>query len=230
VRVLLVPGFAQTGSVWDATIGQLAVEAAAIEVPDEPDFATTAMALGISGGPGLYAGYSMGGRLALYLALEQPATVEHLILVSSGPGIAGSGERRARRDADEELAAWIENHSLDEFVDRWAQQPIFGDVPSESIRSHRLSSPSEISSQLRRLGQGSQPSLWERLGELQMPVTFIVGEHDDKYGAIAARAADLISGPVEIHTVMSVGHALIHTRATVLARTILTAASHQDHR
>lgn len=227
MRVLLVPGFAQTGSVWDKTCAQLTVEASALEIPNEPDFATTAMGLGISGGQGLYAGYSMGGRLALYLALEQPELVEHLMLVSSGPGIADAGQRRARRAADEELADWIENHPLEEFLDRWTLQPLFGEVPPASHRRHRLTSPAEIAGQLRRLGQGIQPPLWERLGELQIPVTFIVGQDDDKYGEIAARAVDLVGGPGEVITVMGAGHALIHNHPEVLARTILEATSRQ---
>ena len=228
MRVLLVPGFAQTGRVWDATIALIGdlPDIVALEIPDEPDFASTALALGGRGGRGLYAGYSMGGRLALYLALEEPELVEHLILVSSGPGIADAG-RQTRQTADHELADWIENHSLDEFLDYWAQQPIFSDVPAEDNRRHRLDSPAGIANQLRRLGQGGQPPLWDRLGELRMPITFLVGESDDTYRGIATRAADLVSGPAEIIVVPAAGHGLSH-RPRLLADTIAAAASDKD--
>ncbi len=226
MRILLVPGFAQTSSVWDRTVGHLPgeVEATALNVPVGPDFASTTEALGKSGGQGAYVGYSMGGRLVLHLALTHPEMVEHLVLVSAGPGIADPKERLERRAADEELADWIERHSHEEFLDSWTQQSIFDGVPPQVNRAHRLSSPSEIAGQLRRLGQGIQPSLWDRLGELLTPVTFVVGENDEAYREIAAAAAPLISSPVDIRVVPGAGHALIHEDSTVLAQTIIEVA------
>jgi pimeloyl-ACP methyl ester carboxylesterase len=46
------------------------------------------------------------------------------------------------------------------------------------------------------------PSLWERLGELPMPVSAVVGERDPKFRAIAER----MGFPVEV--VPGAGHAL----------------------
>ena len=45
----------------------------------------------------------------------------------------------------------------------------------------------EHAAQLRGLGTGVMPPLWERLGELAMPVTLVVGERDAKFRAIAER-------------------------------------------
>src|SRR4051812_3449094 len=47
-------------------------------------------------------GYSMGGRLALYLALRYPERCAGLFLESASPGLESAGERAARRVADEE--------------------------------------------------------------------------------------------------------------------------------
>lgn len=203
--------------MWAATIAQLSVDAAALEVRIESDFAATALALGEQGGRGVYVGYSMGGRLVLYLALEHPELVESLVLVSASPGIADAGKRQARATADLELADWIDSHSREEFLDHWTRQPIFHDVLPESGREHRLSSPAEIADQLRRLGQGTQPSLWDRLGELEMPICFVVGENDSIYLGIADRAGELVGGPVEIRVVPGAGHALVHHHSTLLA-------------
>jgi pimeloyl-ACP methyl ester carboxylesterase len=49
-------------------------------------------------------GYSMGGRLALYLALRHPDRCAGLFLESASPGLEDAGERAARRRADEEKA------------------------------------------------------------------------------------------------------------------------------
>lgn len=49
-------------------------------------------------------GYSMGGRLALYLALRYPGRFTRLALVSASPGIEDPAERRERRLQDKQLA------------------------------------------------------------------------------------------------------------------------------
>src|SRR3954447_22374711 len=61
-------------------------------------------------------GYSMGGRLALDVALRLPARVQRLVLVGASPGIADDAERAVRRKADDALAERIEAEGLDAFV------------------------------------------------------------------------------------------------------------------
>jgi len=59
---------------------------------------------------------------------------------------------------------------------------------------------------MRVLGQGTQPSNWERLGALTVPVLLIVGGLDTKYVDIAQRmAARIPDARVEI--VEGAGHA-----------------------
>ena len=57
-----------------------------------------------------------------------------------------------------------------------------------AAREDRLRrSAAEHAAQLRGLGTGVMPPLWDRLGELAMPVTLVVGERDAKFRAIAER-------------------------------------------
>ena len=57
-----------------------------------------------------------------------------------------------------------------------------------AVHADRLrNTPAGLARALRGLGTGALPSLWERLGELTMPVTLIVGERDAKFRAIAER-------------------------------------------
>jgi pimeloyl-ACP methyl ester carboxylesterase len=59
---------------------------------------------------------------------------------------------------------------------------------------------------LRGLGTGALPPLWDRLGELPMPVTLVVGERDAKFRAIAEQmAARLADARIEV--VPGAGHA-----------------------
>jgi pimeloyl-ACP methyl ester carboxylesterase len=64
---------------------------------------------------------------------------------------------------------------------------------------------------LRGLGTGALPSLWERLGELSMPVTLVVGERDSKFQGIAAEMRTGIPA-AELLVVPGVGHA-VHLEA-----------------
>jgi 2-succinyl-6-hydroxy-2,4-cyclohexadiene-1-carboxylate synthase len=139
------------------------------------------------------AGYSMGGRIALHAALALGGRVQRLVLIGASPGIADADERAARRNADERLADEIDSEQIEHFARRWAAGPVLADQP-ESVQAaahaDRLrSTPSGLARALRGLGAGALPSLWDRLGEVQVPVTLIVGARDEKFTAIAAQMA-----------------------------------------
>lgn len=144
-------------------------------------------------------GYSMGGRLALHLALAAPGRVERLILESATYGIADPAQRAARRAEDNQLAAWIETHGVDAFARRWAAHPLFatqGALPparrERQARERRMHSAVGLANSLRGMGTGAQASLRDRLGELKMPVLLIAGEYDEKFTALAREMAALI--------------------------------------
>src|SRR5436305_1492089 len=71
---------------------------------------------------GAVIGYSMGGRIALHTALREPDAFQALALVGVS---AGTDDREERRRRDEELATWIERHSIEEVVERWESQAVF---------------------------------------------------------------------------------------------------------
>src|SRR3954464_14233324 len=58
---------------------------------------------------GVLVGYSMGGRIALHAALRRPGAWSGLVLIGVSAGV---DDRAGRRRSDEQLAAWIERHSI----------------------------------------------------------------------------------------------------------------------
>ena len=58
----------------------------------------------VSDGPAHLLGYSMGGRLALYVAVHHGQYLRSLTLESASPGLATAIEQTERRDRDNALA------------------------------------------------------------------------------------------------------------------------------
>ena len=174
----------------------------------------------------MLAGYSMGGRIALHAALAMPERVGRLVLIGASPGLAAAGERAARAAADEQLASELEASTIEAFARRWAQTPVLAGLPDEvaaEVHADRLrSEPAGLAAALRGLGTGTLPSLWERLGELAMPVTLVVGERDAKFRAIASEmAARLPDAPVVV--VPGAGHA-VHLEAPEAVAAVIAGA------
>ena len=215
-RYFLVPGFSQAAGAWEGVLAALPEGglAHALEIPAEEGFVQTAHAL-VNGRAGVWGGYSLGGRIALQLALDCPGRVDGLVLISTNPGIEDPNLRSVRRATDDELARWVESNGVEAFLDRWLAQPLFSHL--EHARLNRLDSAEAIAHQLRTLGQGAHEPLWDRLHELAMPVAVVAGDHDEKYTAIARRAAATIGSNARLHIVPDAGHALLQEAPSAVA-------------
>src|SRR5262249_26017949 len=130
-------------------------------------------------------GYSMGGRLALYLALAYPHIVTTLVLESASPGLATSEARADRIRSDEPLAELIERDGIEAFTAYWESLPLFAsqsDSVRAALRPVRLKNNAHgLANSLRGMGTGAQPSLWDKLPDLTMPCLVIAGELDTKF-------------------------------------------------
>ena len=227
-RVALVPGFTQTAASWRGVTRVLREtgDVIALDVPTRATFATTALALGSQGKRAVYAGYSMGGRLALRLALDRPEQVTALVLVSSTAGIADDAARRARVESDEELAEAVERDGVPAFLGRWLAQPLFATVPADApglAERHALSAQ-YLAHCLRVLGAGAMEPMWDRLAELQMPIAIVTGKTDAKYEKIALAMLERMRGDV-VHVRLDGGHALPLEQPAVLGGFIASFAA-----
>jgi 2-succinyl-6-hydroxy-2,4-cyclohexadiene-1-carboxylate synthase len=222
-RAVLLHGFTQTGSSWDGVVRALGPDWHAAP-PDlrghghaadvrPVSFAAVRGDLDAIVGEGtdVLAGYSMGGRLALDWALRDPRRIGRLVLVSSTAGIADPEERERRRRADDALAARLLANGLEAFADEWGAQDVFAGEPaavSGLARAQRLrQTPAGLAAALRGLGTGAMEPLWDRLGELALPVRLVVGERDAKFRAIAERMAAALPD-ARVTTVPGAGHSL----------------------
>lgn len=201
--MVLLHGFAGTHRAWDGVLARLPPERYRPLAPDLPGHGAAADAgpvtfagcvehvLALAPETFVLCGYSLGGRIALHVALGAPERVRRLVLVSASPGIESAAERARRREADRRLADELEHGPFDAFVERWAAQPLFAADPpevGELVRADQCrNDPRGLARALRGIGAGEMEPLWAALAELAMRVQLVVGERDDTYRAIAAR-------------------------------------------
>ena len=230
MRLVLVPGFTQTAAAWDSVRAHLPAEldAVAVDVPPGLDFVETAWAIGERNGRAMYAGYSMGGRLCLRLALDRPDLVRGLVILSASPGIADDDERAARRAADETLALEVERDGLDAFLERWLRQPLFATLPRDvaGVDARRAGNTiATLTHALRALGQGAQEPLWERLDDLRPPFVPAAGVLDEKYIDIAFEMAGRVGPHVHPVLIGGAGHA-VHLENPEAVASLLRRVAH----
>jgi 2-succinyl-6-hydroxy-2,4-cyclohexadiene-1-carboxylate synthase len=171
-------------------------------------------------------GYSMGGRVALALAVAHPERIGALVLDSASPGLADAGERAARVAADAALAERIEREGVPAFVDYWEALPLWAGQARLSadaraaLRAGRLqNNPVGLANSLRGLGTGSQSPLWDRLGDLACPTLLVAGYDDAKFSDLARRRAEAIPNN-ELLLVHNAGHAVHLEQPAVFARLV----------
>ena len=217
-RIVLVHGFTQTGRSWATVATGLARdhEVVLVDAPGHggsaavrADLLEGAELLGQAGAVGTYVGYSMGGRLALHLALSRPQLVSCLVLIGATAGVEDDAARAARRDTDAALATALEREGLDAFLQQWLAQPLFASLPSRAagLDDRRRNTVDGLAWSLRSCGTGAQQPLWDRLGSLAMPVLVMAGEHDERFTAIGRRMVQAMGDNATFVPVPGTGHA-----------------------
>ena len=230
--ILLVHGFTGTGDTWRRLTAALVdhLDVVTVDLPghgrstapgDPARYAfdrladdLVAVLDAVDGRRVIVLGYSMGGRAALKLALRHPERVAALVLESASPGIVDPAERAARRQSDHDLAGMLERDGITPFVDHWERLPLWASQSGldewtrAELRAQRLmQSPAGLANCLRGAGQGEDPPVADRLGEIRVPVLLLAGALDGAYVAFARAMAPRIP-EARLEIVPDAGHAV----------------------
>ncbi len=225
--LVFLHGFTGSAATWAPYVGEVPGSSVlAIDLPGHgrsprppsvisfPEIADTVVAVldGHGVGDATWLGYSMGGRVALQVAVRHPTRVRRLIIESASPGIPDPSERRARADADDALATSIERDGLESFVERWASIPLFAtqqrlapEILDRERRGRLANTASGIAAGLRCLSVGRQPSLWPDLPSIDAPTLVVVGADDRKYLALGRSLAAAVPR-ARLRVVANAGH------------------------
>lgn len=132
-----------------------------------------------------YVGYSMGGRLGLWLYNLYPDIISSLCLISTNPGLQTDEERKERIVVE---SNWIEELSftdISSFITNWYKKEMFSKTPIPSNR-YGQNIPGLITS-LQKFSIAKQPSFWDDLKAIEIPLSFLFGAIDAKFAIIGER-------------------------------------------
>lgn len=133
----------------------------------------------LNAGPAILLGHSMGGRVALLMALKYPSRVQKLIVASVGPGIPGAPPipfKMCKEMVEWGYEKYVREHTLEvgwtpEYIERHPEKVRhFLDV--------RMNNLPALEDYLRHVVARQACDLSGRLAEVQHPVLVLVGEHD----------------------------------------------------
>ena len=203
--LLLLHGFTQTGRGWDEVVRHLDGERYR---PLAPDIRGHGAAGGAAtdrlrrvradvarlGGRAVRAGGLFAGRPpGAARRARAPERVTRLVLVSATARDRGRGRARARREADDDARRVDRGRRAADQRRRRAlgrAAAVRGQRAqvAAAARADRLSNePAGLAAALRGIGTGVMAPLWQRLGELAMPVVVLAGERDERYVALGGR-------------------------------------------
>jgi pimeloyl-ACP methyl ester carboxylesterase len=197
--LLLHPGVGDSRS-WAPQVEALAAAGHRPIAPDLPGYGTEPLRPGrlsyvehvaaLLERPAAVVGCSLGGRIALELAVERPELVERLVLVNPAlPGWEWSEGVRAASDAEDvaldrgDLDAAAEANMI--WLGPGASDDVRDLVRAMVVRNFELVLP--VHEQVE--GVPVEPPVTERLGEIAVPALIVVGEEDVPD---SARIADVL--------------------------------------
>lgn len=172
-------------------------------------------------------GYSMGGRLGLWLLSLNPGLVTNAVIASAHLGLETPEAQATRRASDEQLADRLErlpyspglgqqNREFITFLEEWNQAPLFGgrSLTERELRLRASNHPDALASALRSYGTGRQPNLTPLLAETKTRLLYLYGEHDSVYRAMAERARGL--GTCEVRMIDRAAHDVLHDQPSAV--------------
>jgi pimeloyl-ACP methyl ester carboxylesterase len=156
------------------------------------DFVDDAVAIldHLNAGPAIVLGHSMGGRVAMLMALKYPEKVKKLIVASVGPGVAGAPPIPFK--ICKEMAEWgyekyVREHTLE--VGWTAEYAKQHPDRVETFLRIRMNNLPALEDYLRHVVARQACDLSARLKDIRQPTLILVGEHDHSSATGASHRA-----------------------------------------
>jgi 2-succinyl-6-hydroxy-2,4-cyclohexadiene-1-carboxylate synthase len=177
-------------------------------------------------------GYSMGGRLGLYLALHYPQYFDRIILASASAGLKTIAERDRRNQADRRWVEQLRRRDFTEFLQNWYAQPLFASLLRHPdfglmLMARMQNQPEFLAKSLLGMGLGQQPDLRSRLVQCDRPLRLLAGEWDQKFIAIQTELVQL-SATATMQVIPQAGHNIQFENPIAIIREIASGGADSD--
>ncbi|MGP3593223.1 2-succinyl-6-hydroxy-2,4-cyclohexadiene-1-carboxylate synthase [Vagococcus sp. WN89Y] len=149
-------------------------------------------------------GYSLGGRVAMYHACQQPDGLCGLVVEGGYPGLSDDAARAQRLAGDQQWATRFRQQPLADVFNDWYRQPVFASL-NETQRAQLIALRSQnngpaLAAMLEATSLGHQPDLRAALHAVPFPVHYLYGEFDSKFQALATQVT------CRCHAIPAAGH------------------------
>ena len=239
--VVLAHGAWGGPSDWDAAVAaatldgavrldllDVSVDSDVIEMNDLWNHIIGRVAAGLPSGPLFLAGYSLGARLMLGLALHPSVRprLAGLLLVAGTAGLDDPVARAGRAMIDDERAAF-QARDPEGFLTAFWELPLFAGLRAHPRRALWLAertaraqvAPARLAHLMRGLSVGRMPSLWSALPSLSVPVVIMNGARDVDYVGLGERLVSAL--PRGRHVVVEgASHALLLETPSMVGATL----------
>ena len=133
-------------------------------------------------------GYSLGGRIALYYALQaqcEKGNLQGLILEGANLGLQTKAEKQVRQQHDQKWATRFATEDPHTVLNDWYRQPVFAHLNeqqrAELILKRSANCGENIAKMLLACGLAEQPDFSEKVRSNFLPIYYFVGEKDRKF-------------------------------------------------
>lgn len=149
-------------------------------------------------------GYSLGARVAMYHACQQPGGLRGLVVEGGHPGLTDDAARTERQLSDMRWAVRFRQQPLDAVFDAWYRQPVFASLDASQraalVALRSQNNGATLAAMLEATSLACQPDLRAALHALPFSVHYLYGEFDSKFCALATQVTR------HCHAIPAAGH------------------------
>jgi 2-succinyl-6-hydroxy-2,4-cyclohexadiene-1-carboxylate synthase len=156
-------------------------------------------------------GYSMGGRLALGALVMAPSLFTRTVICSANPGLQDPRERLSRKERDSVWSKKFREQEWPSLMQEWHQQPVLQEPTTVDKSVHRQEKDfnrERLALAMENWSIAEQPSYWESIQTLNLPMEWHVGAFDHVYLDIGEKLA-LSNSHIQLHIHANRGHRVI---------------------
>lgn len=129
-------------------------------------------------------GYSLGGRIAMEIAIRHHFKVKRIVLINAHTGLSSIDEAKEREHFENRIIEKLKTLPKDEFMEFWNRLPIFCADEPIAVTEERYLASAELFYKHRLSGQ---KDFLPELIQHKDKILFLIGDQDEKYVELAQK-------------------------------------------